>query len=172
MVTVFGIDPSTKRIGLARPDGSTTSITAHAGADDPYRRLHELKVAVVRELRCWPDAALAVVEGYTYAVAGRKALVRLGEIGGAIRLAVFEAGLDLVDITPTALKLAATGNGAAKKPEMVAHAQALGATPRNDDEADAWHLHNVGRRALAGDLTLPPSVAALPWPTPTGRNRP
>jgi Holliday junction resolvasome RuvABC endonuclease subunit len=164
-VTAFGLDLSTKRIGLARPDGSTTSITARAGAQDPYRRLHELVTAVVAELRRWPDAALIVVEGYAIgAVPGRWALVRLGELGGSTRLAAWERGLVTVDVAPAALKHFATGSGRASKEAMVAAAVAAGGRPGNHDEADAWHLHDLGRRALAGE-ELPPSLAALSWPS-------
>lgn len=167
-MTVFGVDPSVTRIGLARPDGSTTSIVARAGADDPIRRRHELRIIVRRELRHWPEACLAVVEGYALGAPGRLALVRLGEIGGAVRDECFEAGLDVVEVAPSALKVAATGNGAAKKDAVLAAAREAGGSPRNHDEGDAWWLHEIGRRALAGE-PLPDSLAALSWPTPTGR---
>lgn len=165
--TVFGLDPSTKRIGLTRPDGTTVSIRARAGAEDPIRRRHELRVAVRRELRCWPEATLLVVEGYNLgAVPGRLALVRLGEIGGAVRDEAFEAGLDVVEVAPAALKLEATGKGTASKDEVLEAARVAGAAVQNDDEADAWWLHEIGRRALAG-LPLSAKVAALPWPRRT-----
>jgi Holliday junction resolvasome RuvABC endonuclease subunit len=163
-VTAFGLDLSTKRIGLARPDGTTTSITARAGASDPYRRLHELVTGVSHEFRRWPGTPLAVVEGYAIgAVPGRWALVRLGELGGSIRLLAWELGIATVDVSPSSLKLAATGNGGAKKDVMIEAAIAAGGRPGNHDEADAWHLHDLGRRALAGE-ELPEKLASLPWP--------
>ena len=164
-MTAFGLDLSTKRIGLARPDGTTTSITAHAGANDPYRRLHELVTGVSSELRRWPGTPLAVLEGYAIgAVPGRWALVRLGELGGSIRLLAWELGIATVDVSPSSLKLDATGSGAASKERMLAEAHLRGGRPANHDEADAWHAHNLGRRALAGE-ELPDKLAALPWPT-------
>lgn len=165
-MTVFGIDASTTRTGLARPDGTTVSITAHAGAKDPIRRLHELAEKVSHELRRWPDAELLVIEKVLLFGPGREALVRLGELSGAIRLLAFERDLAVVEVPGTPLKLAATGNGRASKDDMVAAAIAAGGNPRNDDEADAWHLHNLGRLALAG-APLPDTVAALPWPART-----
>lgn len=42
------------------------------------------------------------------------------------------------------LKSYATGNGNAKKPEMIAAAKALGFDPSNDNEADALHLLRYG----------------------------
>lgn len=169
-MTVFGVDASTTRTGLARPDGTTVSFTARAGSDDPIRRLHELAGHVARELQRWPDAELLVIEAVLLFGPGRQALVRLGELSGAIRLLAFERDLAVVEIPGTALKLAAAGNGRASKEQMVDAAVAAGGQPRNHDEADAWHLHNLGRRALAG-LELPATVAALPWPTPTGKDR-
>lgn len=162
-MTVYGIDPSTKRLGLARPDGTTVSITARAGAEDPIRRRHELRVQVRRELRLWPDAVLAVVEGYALGTPGRLALVRLGEIGGAARDECFDAGLEVVEVAPSSLKEVATGRGGASKDDVLDAALELGAHPRNHDEADAWWLSEIGRRALAG-APLPETVAALPWP--------
>lgn len=38
---IVGLDLSTKRVGFAAADGELFSISAHAGAEDPYRRLHE-----------------------------------------------------------------------------------------------------------------------------------
>lgn len=163
-MTVFGIDASTTRTGLARPDGSTTSITSTHGPDAADRRLDEISSKVEREFRLWPGARLVVIEKVLLHGPGTKSLLRLAELTGAIKRDAFRLGLDVVEVSGSALKLAATGRGNAKKPEMVAAAKAAGADPRNDDEADAWHLHDVGLRALNG-LELPPSVAALPWPT-------
>jgi Holliday junction resolvasome RuvABC endonuclease subunit len=169
-VTVFGLDLSLARTGLARPDGTTVSIRATADSKDPLRRLNQFADAIGRELRRWPDAALAVVEGPNlHGPSSGTTRIRLGELRGVVILLLWERGLDVVDVPPSSLKLAATGNGNADKDAMVAAAEAAGATPGNHDEADAWHLHRTGLRALAGDPTLPPSVAALPWPTPTRR---
>lgn len=172
-MTVFGIDPSITRTGLARPDGTTVSITAAAGPKDPYRRLHELVTAVARELRLWPDAALLVVEGYMlHGPSSGTTRIRLGELGGAIRLLAWERGLDVVEVPPASLKVFAAGSGRASKEEMTAAAILDGGTPANDDEADAYHLHRLGLRALSG-APLPDTLAALPWPTrPSGGPRP
>lgn len=169
-MSAFGLDPSTARIGLARPDGSTTSITAHAGAADSWRRLHELSDAVERELIRWPDADVIVIEGPALHVPGRLALIRVGEVRAAAALAAFRRLFTIVEVAPTALKMVATGNGNAKKEDVVAAAIDAGATPRNHDEADAWWLHEIGRRVLAGE-PVPESIAALPWPALTAERR-
>lgn len=163
-MTVFGVDASTTRTGLARPDGTTTSITSTHGADAADRRLDELSRKVEREFRLWPGAVLVVIEKVLLHGPGAKSLLRLAELTGAIKRDAFRLGLEVVEVPGSSLKLAATGNGKASKADMVAAAEAGGAAPRNDDEADAWHLHDVGLRALNG-LELPASVAALEWPT-------
>ena len=155
---IVGLDLSTKRVGLAAADGELVSISAHAGAEDPYRRLHELGREIERALRLRPPAPdLVVVEGYSLAVFGAGILskIRLGEIGGIVRTRLFEMGIPFVDVPPSSLKRFATGNGNAKKEQMVARAIELGARRNvNDDEADAFHLRRMARAAngLEGQL--------------------
>ena len=162
-MTVFGVDASTTRTGIARPDGTTTSIVPRAGSKDPLRRLHEIVEAFELELRRFPEARLAVFEDYSLGSPGRISLVRLGEVGGNLRIRCFERGLEVVAIRPSSLKLEATGNGSASKDLMVDTARARGARVANNDEADAWHARDVGLRALRGE-PLSDAVAALPWP--------
>lgn len=165
-MTVFGIDPSVTRLGMARPDGATVSVVPRAGSKDPYRRLSQIIEAVALELRRFPEATLVVVEGYSLGSPGRLALVRLGEIGGAVRLLAWERDLHVVEVSPSSLKEVATGRGGASKDEVLDAAREAGAHPHNHDEADAWWLSEIGRRALAG-APLPDALAALPWPTRT-----
>ncbi len=166
---IAGLDLSTKRIGYAGPDGATWSISAHAGAEDPSRRLHELARALERLLRVFPPRPeLVIVEGYSLASPGRLSLVRLGELGGVVRLRLFELGIPYVEIPPTSLKRYATGNGSAKKPAMQAAAAELGGVALNDDEADAFLLRHLGRAAY-GLEPLPPDhrlevVSSITWP--------
>ena len=155
---IVGLDLSTKRVGLAAADGELVSISAHAGAEDPYRRLHELGREIERGLRLRPPAPdLVVVEGYSLGMFGGGILskIRLGEIGGIVRTRLFEMGVRFVDVPPSSVKRFATGNGNAKKEQMVSRAIELGARGNvNDDEADAFHLRRMGRAAngLEGDL--------------------
>lgn len=148
-MNVVGLDLSTKRIGFAAADGELLSISGHAGASDPYRRLHELQRDLVRAFQLRPPRPdLVVVEDYALAAPGRIALVRLGEIGGIVRTWLFEQDLPVVFVTPSSVKRFATGNGNAKKEQMIARAIELGARGNvNDDEADAFHLRRMGRAA-------------------------
>lgn len=147
-MNVAGLDLSTSNIGYAAPDGSLHSVTSRAGADDVPRRLDELCRGLLRIIRITPPTPdLIVIEGYSLASPGRLALIRLGEIGGTVRRELFLQDLPYVERAPSNVKRFATGNGNADKPQMIAAARARGASPRNDDEADAFHLRRMGRCA-------------------------
>lgn len=148
-MNVVGLDLSTKRIGFAAADGELISIRGHAGADDPYRRLHELTREVARAFVVRPPKPdLVVIEDYSLGSPGRLSLIRLGEIGGIVRTRLFELDMSSVAIRPSTLKRFATGKGGASKDEMISAARSHGANPMNDDEADAFHLRRMGRAAL------------------------
>lgn len=146
---IAGLDLSTARIGYASPEGTLHSVTARAKADDVARRLYELLTALDRLLRLYPPLPdLVAVEGYSLASPGRLALVRLGEVGGAVRLRLFELDCPVCEIPPSSVKRHAVGNGNAPKERMVARAIELGARGNvNDDEADAFHLRRMARQA-------------------------
>ncbi len=145
-MNVAGLDLSTKRVGYAAPDGTLHSITPHAGADDPYRRLAELRDRTERAIRLNPPLPdLIVIEDYSLGGPGIIGKIRLGEVGGVVRTRLYELGIRFVLVRPASLKRFATGNGNADKPAMVARAIALGARPSvNDDEADAFHARRMG----------------------------
>lgn len=164
---IAGIDPSTKRIGYAAPDGRLWSISARAGSKDRARRLHELRRQLERLILIYPPRPeLAMIEGYALNTPGRLGLTRQAEIGGVIRLALFELEIPFFEIEPTRLKLYATGNGGASKEAMVEAALELGArssaTALNEDEADAFHLRHLGRMAYGlEELELGPKLGVL-----------
>ena len=148
-MNVVGLDLSTKRIGFAAANGDLLSISGHAGAEDPYRRRHELTRELAHAFKLRPPRPdLVVVEDYITAAPGRIALVRLGEIGGIVRTWLFEEDLRMVLVSPGTVKRFATGNGNADKEAMQRRAIELGARGNvNHDEADAFHLRRMGRAA-------------------------
>lgn len=151
-MNVVGLDLSTARIGFAAADGQLLSISGHAGADDPYRRLHELAREVERAFALRPPRPdLVVVEDYALGKGphvGIMSKIRLGEIGGVVRMTLFEMDVPMKLVPVGTLKRFATGNGNAKKDEMIRAAIRLGARGSvNDDEADAFHLRRMGRAA-------------------------
>lgn len=154
-VRVIGLDLSVRSSGIALPDGNTRTIAPRTTSHDPARRLHEIVTRLDCHLKAYrPD--LAVIEGYNLgAIPGKLSLVRLGELGGAVRVRLFELDIPFAEIPPSVVKQYATGSGAAKKPQMVAAAKACGINVSNDDEADAWWLHAMGR-ARYSEMWDPP----------------
>jgi crossover junction endodeoxyribonuclease RuvC len=146
---IAGLDLSTARIGYASPNGILRSVTSRAKTNDVPRRLHELLTALEGLLRQWPPLPdLVAIEGYSLGSPGRLSLVRLGELGGAVRLRLYELGVAYVEIPPTSVKLHATGKGNADKERMTSRAVELGAPMNvNHDEADAFLLRRMARQA-------------------------
>ena len=146
---IAGLDPSSSRLGYATPSGELVSLRPSAGSEDPARRLYEISRLVDDALRRYPPRPdLVVLEGYALGSPHRHTLLTLGEVGGVVRLRLFELDVPFVVVTPTNLKRFSTGNGNADKARMVARAIELGARPTvNDDEADAFHLRRMGRAA-------------------------
>lgn len=176
-MNVVGVDASTKSFGLALADGTLTTIAVKAGAKDPARRLDEIETRFVRELRMRPPLPdVVVIEAYADHSIGIRSTIALAELGGVIRLALYRLDVPYVTLQNSALKRYATGNGRAEKPAMIAAAQDLGATVRNDDEADAFLLRHVGLY-VSGDVPRTGPLAktrleiasSITWPT-KGRN--
>jgi len=77
----------------------------------------------------------------------KNAIISLAEMLGIIKLTCYHRGLNHIEYTSTEMKKFATGKGNAKKPEMIAAAQAkFGVTSNNDNECDAvimyhYHIH-------------------------------
>lgn len=167
---IAGVDASLSAFGIALPAGDLLTLKPKAGAAEPARRLHELARAVERALRLHPPRPeLVLIEGYDLHPRGITSAHRLAELGGVIRLRLFELGVPYLEIPPASLKRYATGNGNANKDRMIDAARALGATPADHDQADAFLLRHLGRAAYGLEPTIAPHaaeiVAAFTWPS-------
>jgi Holliday junction resolvasome RuvABC endonuclease subunit len=156
---VLGLDLSLTATGVALPDG--TSYTIKLGAQYTIKLGAQWKgMDRLRRIRSEVFDAVAVhavdlvaVEGYSYN--SRNGGEKLGELGGVIRLALYDYGIDYVDVPPASLKKYATGKGNASKNEVLAAAvRRLGYDGADDNEADALWL-----RAMALDWYGTPAVA-------------
>lgn len=169
---IAGVDASVSAFGLALPGGELLTIKARAGAKDPARRLHELARAFERALGLHPPRPeLVLIEGYDLHPRGITSAHRLAELGGVVRLRLFELGVPYLEIPPASLKRFSTGNGNAPKEKMVDAARALGGRPANHDEADAFLLRQLGRVAYGLEPSHGPHcteiVASFTWPRRT-----
>jgi len=84
-----------------------------------------------------------VLEGYSFGSRGR-ALFNIGELGGVIRMALWERDIPFLEVSPSALKKYATGKGNAPKDAVLATAIRNDFEGSNNDEADAWWLLQMG----------------------------
>lgn len=141
MTTVLGLDLSATKAGIALPTGRTitsrapTINAAVKGADEIGRRLTWWHQELGHLLRIYRPQVVAL-EGPLLHTGG-SGTIRVLEVHGIARAAVYRAGATLVEIAPAELKKWATGSGSAGKDDMIAAALDRGATPANDDEADA-----------------------------------
>ncbi len=88
-----------------------------------------------------------LLEGYSFASRSGQAF-SIGELGGVIRVAIYESGISLVEIPPTCRAKFATGKGNASKNEVISAVSArtgiVWGNPGADDKCDAWILEEMG----------------------------
>ena len=86
------------------------------------------------------------MEGYSFASRHSQAH-SIGELGGVIRLLLWESGIPYVLIPPTCRAKFATGKGNASKNEVVSAVSArtgiVWSNPGADDKCDAWILDEM-----------------------------
>lgn len=143
--TLFlGIDPSLNGTGLclSTSDGAVVHLeTIQPGSRRGAERLAYVKSRVSTLLT--PKIKFVGIEGYAYDCVGR--VFELGEIGGVLRLLLYEAQQAYIEIAPASLKKFAVNSAAAKKETMVHAAVAEGALVSDDNQADAFFLAMIAR---------------------------
>jgi Holliday junction resolvasome RuvABC endonuclease subunit len=95
--------------------------------------------------------SLVVFEGYALGGfrKGKSMLADLGELGGVLKLHVWEAGFPALVVGPTLLKSIIADKGNAKKPEIrEAIKKKFNLDIRQDDEADAFGLLVAGEARM------------------------
>lgn len=104
-----------------------------------------LKVVLENNIRA------AVIEGYAFGARNSQAH-KIGELGGVIRLCLFEKNIPYVEVPPTSRAKFATGRGNAAKTEVVSAVSArtgiIWTGKGADDMCDAWLLEEMGWTAL------------------------
>jgi crossover junction endodeoxyribonuclease RuvC len=159
---VLGIDPGTAitGYGLVEEVGGDLKLVAfgviRTPADQPLpRRLQLIYHAVSDLAEEWEPEAAAVEE--LFFSRNVRTAMSVGQARGVTLLALADAGLDVAEYTPLAIKQAVTGYGNADKmqvQEMVRLLLELAEVPRPDDAADALavaicHLHSARLAALS-----------------------
>jgi crossover junction endodeoxyribonuclease RuvC len=101
----------------------------------------------ITELLALIENPCVCVEGYSFASRNSQAH-SIGELGGVIRVALWEKGIPYVEIPPTTRAKFATGKGNAAKTEVMSAISArtgiVWSGKGADDMCDAWILEEMG----------------------------
>lgn len=168
-MNVVGMDLSVTGSAVATGHGVKrlrTAKSATMGGMLRYKYIRD-NMLLVASLQDGPT--VVYVEGYSYGSKGR-AVVDQGELGGIVRVALYDNGIPYVDVPPPTLKVFATGRGNANKVDMVIAARdRLGYTGNDDNEADALWLRALGMQATGQPLLALPkthlrALEKLPMP--------
>jgi crossover junction endodeoxyribonuclease RuvC len=155
----LGIDQSLNATGLCRIDGDVAACnlrTVVPGGRRDGERLAHIRRIVDGSLHAVTAAAL---EGYAYDAVGR--VFELGEVGGVIKALLSERAIPYVVVPPVLVKKFATGFAGAPKEMMVRAAVAAGATPADDNQADAFFLARIARAWHLGDAVVRREVEVI-----------
>jgi Holliday junction resolvasome RuvABC endonuclease subunit len=141
MRKIAGIDASLTNTGLYFGPGDYAAIpTKGLKGSERLEHIwwHVHSALVEREITD------VIIEGYAFAANARHH--RIGEGGGAVRIAAVQAGAVAIwEVPPTSLKKWFTGKGAASKDDMMSEAaRRLGAPLPCHDIADAYALWLAG----------------------------
>jgi crossover junction endodeoxyribonuclease RuvC len=136
VIDALGLDLSLTATGYA---------SAHATGVFKVRTTGMRRLAEIREamLDLALDVDVVALEGYSFGSHAAHAH-ELGELGGVVRLTLWQRRIPYVDIPPASLKRFATGKGNASKDEVLAAAiRRFGFEGSNNNEADAWLLRSM-----------------------------
>ena len=146
MPSVIGIDLSLSSTGICSPSGSF----AYQAKTKGMVRLAEIRDGVMLVMAAHEDPVV-LVEGYSFSSRNSQSHA-LGELGGVVRLALYESGVPYIDIPPTSRAKFATGKGNASKNEVVSSVSArtgiVWSGKGADDMCDAWVLREMGLARL------------------------
>ncbi len=98
---------------------------------------------------------VVIIESYSFASRNSQAH-SIGELGGAVRMRLWECGMPFIDVPPTCRAKFATGKGNAGKSEVISAISAktniVWSGPGADDRCDAWVLEQMGLAQLEKSL--------------------
>lgn len=139
---ILGIDPSLTSLGICFPDGSTRAIVPKGLTGIPRIALHKRELtAVLHQVR----PQLVAVEDYTRQM-DSAVTIQLAELGGVLRLLLWELGYRAAFINPSTLK-SYLGAGRKKKDVTDFITDQANRTFLTDDESDAWAVAAMASHA-------------------------
>ena len=142
---ILGIDPGFGRMGYAviSAKGNDLHLLVCDATITPTGQAYPLRLQLIHEelsliIACYHPQEAAVEKLFF----GKNVTTAIGvaQARGVALLTLVQSGLTIAEYTPSEVKLAVTGYGAARKEQvgyMVQHILALASIPRPDDAADA-----------------------------------
>lgn len=141
-----GLDLSLTSTGLSISGETRVVSTDKKGA----QRLSIVSSEIVH-LVTSAGVGCVLIEGYSFASRNSQAH-SIGELGGSVRMRLWEGGIPFVDVPPTCRAKFATGRGNAGKGEVISAISAktgkVFAGGGGNDECDAWVLEEMGMAYL------------------------
>jgi len=155
-VNVIGLDLSLTGTGIALADRTIHVQPKCRGVERlAYIRREVLDIVSLYD-SVIPEPLLVAIEGYAYSQANQAH--QMGELGGVIRLALFDADIPFTVVAPQTIKMYATGNGGAKEDAvLVEGVKRLGLEFGNDEMDAAWLRALVMDKAGEPIVTVPES---------------
>lgn len=140
-IKVLGLDLSLTSTGVSI-DGETSTIAVKSKGTE---RLSDISKTVI-ELAISNSVDVAIIEGYSFASRNSQAH-SIGELGGVVRLRLWESRIPYVEVPPTSRAKFATGRGNAGKTEVMSAVSArtgiVWSGKGADDMCDAWILEQM-----------------------------
>lgn len=164
---VLGVDPSLTSTGYSyRKDGKVITERVTCGDLRGPWRLSYLAGQLEKRLNAI-DCKMVAYETYAYGKAGGRGgmaqgrLFDIGELGGVYKRLIWDRGIDMLMVSPTALKAVIAGDGRAGKDQVQdAILRHFGYSLPQNDEADAFGLMIMGE-LRCGISDAPPEVRKL-----------
>ena len=159
-----GLDASLAQTGICIEKDLFFSVCSPKGLKG-VERLDYIRSEVL-DIVCSYNVSFIVLEGYAMGIGGGGMPFNIGELGGVLKVAFFQARIDVVIVPPSGMKkfVLGQGKGHAKKEEIRAYIESLGYSPSNLDESDAAGLHLMGeplRRYMSGKVAIYRKLGSL-----------
>ena len=151
---LIGLDLSLTSTGVSIENNTSIVSTKLRGAE----RLSFVSRAIL-ELCIDNKISCAIIESYSFASRNSQAH-SIGELGGCVRMRLWDAGIPYVDVPPTCRAKFATGKGNSSKGDVLSAISAktgiVFAGAGSDDLCDAWILEQMGLARLG--------ISGYTWP--------
>lgn len=159
--TILGIDISLTNTGICilRPDRYDFR-SIKGGKYRGPERLHRFKCDF-QEIVDGYTPTLAIIENYAFSVGRGGRVYTIGELGGLVRLLLWENKIEYYEVSPPSVKKFLTGNGACEKSLILKEVYRRWDVDVSDDNlADATVLAKIGE-ALLNEVHLTKSEQAV-----------